>query len=274
MIKKAYIVPHPPLIIPEIGQGQEKGIQDTIDNYKKYAKEIVELNPDTIIITTPHSIMYSDYFHISPGSSAYGDFSNFMTPQVRAEVNYDTELINKLTEIADKNYMPAGTLGERNPNLDHATLIPLYFINQENPEFLKDKKIVRIGLSGLPLKKHFEFGKEISEAIDDINRDIVFIASGDLSHVLKADGPYGFKKEGPIFDEMFTKTIKNGDLSEFAQYDEEFCDKAAECGLRSFTILAGALDNYNYQTQLDSYEGPFGVGYGCAQIEIKEKKNE
>ena len=46
----------------------EKKMQKTIDSYHEIAKRIAELKPDTIIITTPHSILYSDYFHISPGS--------------------------------------------------------------------------------------------------------------------------------------------------------------------------------------------------------------
>ena len=250
MIEKAYIVPHPPLIVPEIGKGEEKTIQDTIDNYKKYAKEIVELNPDTIIITTPHSVMYRDYFHISPGDTAYGNFQNFYAPQVGAKVNYDEELRDEIIKNANSHGIPAGTLGEMDPNLDHATLIPLYFIQQENPDFLKDKKIIRIGLSGLPLEEHFKLGKDISK------------------------GPYGYKKEGPEFDKMFAETVKNGDLEEFKNYDENFCNKASECGLRSFVILAGALDDYDYSTSLDSYEDPFGVGYGCAEINIEGKDNE
>ena len=68
----AFIVPHPPLIIPEVGKGDEKKIQKTIDSYHEIARQIAELKPDTIIITTPHSILYSDYFHISPGSGAQG----------------------------------------------------------------------------------------------------------------------------------------------------------------------------------------------------------
>ena len=42
-IVAAFMVPHPPLIIPEIGKGSEKSIQDTIDAYERVAKEIEEL---------------------------------------------------------------------------------------------------------------------------------------------------------------------------------------------------------------------------------------
>ncbi|MBT5955541.1 MAG: hypothetical protein HOG97_02140 [Candidatus Marinimicrobia bacterium] len=65
-IVACYIVPHPPLIIPEIGTGDEKKIQGTINAYHEIAKEIKEIEPDTIIISSPHALTYADYFHISP----------------------------------------------------------------------------------------------------------------------------------------------------------------------------------------------------------------
>lgn len=272
MLQKAYIVPHPPLIIPEIGKGEEKTIQDTIDNYKKYAKEIVSLNPDTVVISTPHSIMYQDYFHISPGEGATGNFANFRAPFIGSTIQYDTDLVNLISQHAFDENLPAGTLGERDPYLDHATLIPLYFIQQEDPDFFKRTKVIRVGLSGLPLEEHYRLGQIIEQSAEELGRDIVYIASGDLSHVLKADGPYGFKKEGPEFDQKFAEVVKSGNLDGFLNFEEDFCNKASECGLRSFVILSGALSDYDYQSKLDSYEGPFGVGYGCAEIEIEDKK--
>ena len=36
-------VPHPPLILPEVGHGEEKRIQSTIDAFERAAKFIAEL---------------------------------------------------------------------------------------------------------------------------------------------------------------------------------------------------------------------------------------
>ena len=38
MITGAFMVPHPPLIIPEIGRGEEKKIQNTIDAYHEIGR--------------------------------------------------------------------------------------------------------------------------------------------------------------------------------------------------------------------------------------------
>ena len=63
-------VPHPPLIIPEVGQGEEKKIQDTINSYHEVMKKVASFHPDTIIIISPHNTSYIDYFNISDGAHA------------------------------------------------------------------------------------------------------------------------------------------------------------------------------------------------------------
>jgi AmmeMemoRadiSam system protein A/AmmeMemoRadiSam system protein B len=263
-IVSTFIVPHPPLIIPEIGGGQQIKIEKTVKAYDEIAKIIESIRPETIIITTPHSIMYSDYIHISPGQGATGNFKEFGYENIKFEVKYDTEFVNLLSELAIKYEIPAGVMGEKKKSLDHGTMIPLHFINK----YFNDYKIVRIAISGLSLIEHYNFGKCIAEAANSLNKKIVLIASGDLSHMLKDEGPYGFTEEGPIFDKEVTSAMKSGDFMSFLNFDEEFCEIAAECGLRSFIIMAGSLDGKAVKPELLSYEGPFGVGYAVASFEV------
>ena len=120
------MVPHPPLIIPEIGKGNENDIKKTIDSYEQIAKEIAKLKPETIIISSPHTILYSDYFHITPGKVVTGDLSQFRASNIKFEEQLDEELINEIDSICKKNKFPGGKT-ESIP-LDHGTMIPLYFI--------------------------------------------------------------------------------------------------------------------------------------------------
>ena len=266
-ILAAMVVPHPPIILPEVGHGEEKKIQNTIDAYREVAKRATALKPDTLVITSPHTILYADYFHISPGKSASGTFANFRAPQVKISVNYDTEFVNELSDLAAASEIYAGTLGERDATLDHATLIPLRFMEQAGIDF-NETKVVRIGLSGLSAAEHYKLGQLIAETAEKLNRRVVYIASGDLSHKLKSDGPYGFIKEGPIFDKEIMEYISAGDFLSMLRMDNTLCKKAAECGLRSFWIMSGALDRKAIKCEQLSYEGPFGVGYGVVWIDI------
>lgn len=260
----AFIVPHPPLIVPEVGKGEEKKIMATVNSYREVAKRIAELKPETIVLTSPHSIMYSDYFHISPGKSAKGDLRRFGAAGVKLQVEYDEDFVEALEAAAEKAGIEAGTLGEKDPNLDHGTLVPLYFIN----EFLADYKLVRIGLSGLSVADHYGLGRAVARTAEKLNRRVVFVASGDLSHKLKEDGPYGFSEEGVRFDREVTEAMKEGDFLRFLEFTPDFCEAAAECGLRSFIIMAGALSGKAVKSELLSYEGTFGVGYAVCAFQI------
>ncbi len=262
-ITAAFMVPHPPLIVPEIGGGEEKKIQRTIDAYREAARRIGEQKPETIVILSPHQTMYADYFHISPGRGAKGDFGNFRAKDVRFEVSYDERFVEELSFLAARRDLPAGTMGERDKKLDHGTMVPLYFVNQ----FYRHYQVVRIGLSGLPLSRHYELGECIRAAAERLNRKTVIIASGDLSHRLKEDGPYGYREEGPAYDRRIMDVMGTGNFSELFHFSEKFCDKAGECGHRSFVIMAGAFDREKVRAERLSYEGPFGVGYGVCAYE-------
>lgn len=264
-IRGAIMVPHPPLIIPEVGGGQEKQIQATVDAYHKAARQAAAWKPETVVVLSPHSAMYADYFHISPGKRAEGDFGAFRAPQVKISVNYDTGFVKALCQEAQARDIPAGTLGERDRRLDHGTMIPLWFLNH----YMQDYQVVRIGLSGLPLSVHYQLGQCILKTAQLLDRRVAVIGSGDLSHRLKAEGPYGFAKEGPQYDERIMEAMGSACFDRLFDFLEEFCEKAAECGHRSFVVLAGTLDLQAVKAQRLSHEGTFGVGYGVCTYETK-----
>lgn len=259
-----FIVPHPPIILPEVGRGEERKIKTTADAFREAARRIGALKPDTVVLTSPHAILYADYFHISPGGRAEGDFRDFGAREIAEEADYDAQFVAGLSAEAARQGLPAGTLGERNRRLDHGTLIPLRFLH----EFYRDFRLVRVGLSGLPALDHYRLGQCVQRTAENLGRRVVFVASGDLSHKLKAEGPYGFAPQGPEFDRQVTKAMAEGDFLKFLEFEPDFCDGAAECGLRSFQIMAGALDRRAVKSELLSYEGPFGVGYGVAAFEV------
>ena len=254
----AIMVPHPPIILPEVGRGEEKKIAATAAAYEQAAAFVSELHPDTIVLASPHSMMYSDYFHISPGKAAKGDMGQFRAPQVRFRAEYDTEFVTELTKLCERTGFPAGTLGERNAELDHGTMIPLYYVNH----YTQNYRLVRIGLSGLPPAEHYRLGELIRQTADELGRRTVFIGSGDLSHKLREEGPYGFAKEGPEYDDRIMDVMGRAAFDELLDFDGSFCEKAAECGHRSFCMLAGALDGKRLETKRLSHEDTFGVGYG------------
>ena len=260
----AFVLPHPPMAIPEVGRGQERTIPETIDGYRAVARRIAELAPETIVVISPHSIMYSDYLHISPGTHAEGDMRRFRASQVRIAKDYDAPLARRIADLAGEAGLSAGMEGERDASIDHGVLVPLYFVEQEYTGY----ELVRCSISGLPFIDHYRFGQCIARASDELGRRVALIASGDLSHKLQPDGPYGFDPAGPVYDERLITAIGSGDFADLLEFDEDFCEEAAECGHRSFIVMAGALDGKAVDAHLLSHADITGVGYATAIIDV------
>ena len=266
----AIAVPHPPLIVPAVGRGEERRIQDTIDAYRQATEELLALQPECLVITSPHAPLFRDAFHVTTDATLKGSMASFRAPQEKLSARCDTELAATIVREANaEGIMAIGSEYYRD-DMDHATYVPLYFVREAyrkaNPQAAEDVPcpIVRIGLSGFPWETHRAFGQAIARAIEATGRRVGFIASGDLSHKLLAEGPYGFAPEGPVFDEKIGEIFESGQLDGLFEMDEDFVEAAAECGLRSFQIMAGAIGGQRMRIRMLSNEGPFGVGYGVA----------
>lgn len=268
-IEAAFMVPHPPLAVHEVGKGRENDIQETINSYLEVAKQISEIKPDTIIISSPHTVLYSDYFHLSSKEEINGSFINFGAKEVSFCEKVDLELVKEIETIADDINFPTGIL-EDNQELDHGTMVPLYFIRK----FYNDFKVVVVGLSGFPFSKHYQMGQIIKEAVNKFDKKVVYVASGDLSHKLQEYGPYGFVEEGPIYDEKIMKIMSTADFLKLLEFDNNIRKKASECGHRSFIMMAGALDKEAVKTNKLSHQDITGVGYGiCTYYPFGEDNN-
>lgn len=266
-----FMVPHPPMIVPEVGKGSETQINETTEAYNVIADKIAKLNPETIIISSPHTLLFESNFYVSKKERMQGSFKKFNSPEIEFDEEIDMDLVNEIYRIGNKKGFPLyESTKDELIELDHGVMVPLYFIRKKLP----NTKIVVVGLSRLPLITNYQFGMLIKEAIDNTNKKVVFVASGDLSHKLQEYGPYGFVKEGPIYDEKIMNTMSKAKFNELLEYDEDFLSVVAECGHRSFTIMAGLLDGYDIESQKLSHQDITGVGYGVCTFYPKKENNE
>ncbi|QZY54431.1 AmmeMemoRadiSam system protein A [Crassaminicella profunda] len=272
-----YTMPHPPIIIPEVGRGEEKKIKETSDACYKVAKEIAHIKPDTIIIVTPHGPLFRDAVAISAGENIYGNLSKFGAAQVELNLDINVPLTEKIIEYSEKEKILSAEITKSSAlqygikyELDHGAIVPLYFINKK---FL-NYKVVHITYGMLPKIQLYKFGMCIKKAVEDSNMKAVFIASGDLSHKLTEDGPYEYSSYGEKFDKEIISLLKNGDVLGVFNIDHTTVEEAGECGLRSYYIMLGAMNGYDMKGNLLAYEGTFGVGYGVMNFSMKESNKD
>jgi len=152
------------------------------------------------------------------------------------------------------------------PHPDWGFNVPLFFLAKD---FKGEIETYLIGLESP--KFYFEKGKKIYKSkVNSQKSKVAVIASGDLSHCLKADGPYGFHPDGPKFDKELIESLKKKDIANILKLDDKY-PEAGECGLRSFCFLLGILEasGLNWEAEILSYEGPFGVGYLVANFKLR-----
>lgn len=142
------------------------------------------------------------------------------------------------------------------PHPDWGFNVPLYFLAKD---FKGEIKTYLIGLESPEF--YFEEGKKVYKDLGG-KKKYALIASGDMSHCLKEEGPYGFHPDGPKFDKALIGFLKKKDMENIFKLDDMY-PEAGECGLRSFCFLLGILETSgsDWQPEILSYEGPFGVGY-------------
>ena len=269
-----YLMPHPPIIIPDIGKGQEKKIESTSLACNKIGREIADIKPDTIIIITPHATMFSDAISISDEERISGDLSQFRCTNIKMDIPVDKEFNIRIGTACHVEGIPtvlvdSDLLKEYNCSyeLDHGTIVPLYFVNK----YYNAYKLVHITYSMIGDINLYKFGMEIKKAAEELNRKAVIIASGDLSHKLKDEGPYSYSPYGEKFDRELLKNLENGHVLETFNMNKIMIEEAGQCGLNSVYILLGAMEGKEIKGELLSYEGTFGVGYGVMKIKRQEQ---
>jgi len=149
------------------------------------------------------------------------------------------------------------------PHPDWGFKVPLFFLSKN-----QGTKLDTFLTQDDSCEDHYRVGKDFYFAeLRGHKEKIALIASGDLSHRLKIDGPYGLHPDGKKFDEALIESLKNCDINAILSLNQTY-PEAGECGLRSICFMLGILDaaKIKWKANIISYEGPFGVGYLVADL--------
>jgi len=263
MLSFASICPHPPIIIPTIGKSSDlKKAASTIKAMEELAKNFKKTKPETVIVISPHGSILFDYFCANVSPALSGNFYNFGDFKTEFSFKNNLEFISVLGKECQDEKIPL--TGVKIKELDHGALVPLYYLSQK----LENLKVIPLSFSYLDIKTHFKFGKILGKICQKSKEKIAIVASGDLSHRLTPDAPAGFSPKGKEFDEKLVEFLKNKDTKGILNMDTALIEEAGECGYRSVVILLGVLSTFDWQPEILSYEGPFGVGYLVANIKL------
>lgn len=255
------IVPHSPILIPEIGKENLERLSSTLRAYAKLKIKLEKINPETIIIISPHSDIRKDIFTINSCPQFIGNFEDFGNFSVKKIWKGDVGLIGKLSEAFETKNILSLVSKEK---IDHGASIPLFKLTENLPNV----KIVPLSFSGLNNQDHFKYGKLLKKELINSKKKIAVIASGDLSHRLTRNAPAGYSPKGKKFDKKIIEFLLKNNLEKIINMDEELIREAEECGFHPILILLGIMHNIKHVPKLLSYEFPFGVGYMVMDFEL------
>jgi len=270
----AGLSPHPPIIIPEVGRGEERKASSTCNAMEELGETFSKAEIDTLILITPHGPVFSDVVSIRAQKNLSGDLGYFGAGQVEVKYPNDMKLVETIVNESKRgSKVPVLTLSEKElyryriqRDLDHGTIVPLYYLQKHGFA----KKIVVVNIGFLPYFDLYLLGKDIARACQGLGRRVGVLASGDLSHRLKPGAPAGFSPKGETFDKELVRRLSAFDVEGVLFLPSDLVEEAGECGLRPITIMLGTLDGARVDSKILSYEGPFGVGYCVGLFHPKE----
>lgn len=265
MIRFAAITPHPPIIIPTIGRSQLNLCRKTVNAMKGLGEKFRAVKAETIILISPHGPVQYDKFIINYSSILAGDLSQFGDER-KIVLENNRELVDEILTASKEAHLPVGVVREL--ELDHGALVPLHYLLREKDSSY-NPRLIHMSFSMLPLEYHFQFGQVLGKILQNSPKVISLIASGDLSHRVTSEAPAGYSPQGMIFDKRVTDLIKQKNIRGILGLDPGLIEEAGECGLRSITIMLGAISNLRWDIKSLSYEAPFGVGYMVANLNIR-----
>jgi MEMO1 family protein len=271
-----FIMPHPPVLIPEIGKGRETAAGKTAEGYRCVASRIADIKPDTIVIVSPHAPLFGDFLFVYDEPVLSGSFARFGSSSLSLSAAQDSPFVRAFRNALLDAGISGGTCSrsvldryEIDPGLDHGVLVPLYFIL----EAYKDFQLVCLSSSAFDQRTVLRVGGLLSKVASSRGKRVCIVASGDLSHKVTAESPYGMVPEGEAFDREITSAVASGRLADVLSIDAGLREAAAECGYNAIVMLAGALGfdaergGPSMKSTLYSDEAPFGIGYCLAGFE-------
>lgn len=262
MIKKIGIFPHPPVVIPEIGKDESLKVKETYKSMESLAREFIKDGIKKILVISPHGPAYSRMLAVNTNEYLVGSLKDF---NYTKEFSYKN-LLNLSQEFTKRGFYPIKA------NLDHGVLVPLYFFNK----YKANIEILSISTGFMDKKDLESMGKIIGDILLNENKykDETFglIVSADLSHRLKPDSYYGYSEDGPVFDKMVCEAVENGKVEELINIPMNIVEGAGQCGFIPLLLAAFAVSGLKIDSEVLSYEKPFGVGYMVGKGDVIYEK--
>lgn len=280
MFAFACIAPHGGELLPEVAgdaahSAAAAALQRAMAELRVCAQQA---GVETWVVISPHGIRVEGMMAVCGAPHAKGTAD----PEVRGaagvawDLPVDLKLADAIAAEATALDVPVARTAygaSSGPScalpLDWGSIIPLAYLG---------RSVVGSVLPGVPIvpsrtsswQQMVQFGRAVGRAVDSSPAAVGVLASADLSHAHRSDGPYGFSSAAATYDRAVQEAVAAGDLMRLLEFSPELVRQALPDAHWQVLILAGALEHSRLRPRLLAYEVPSYYGMLVAACEAEK----
>lgn len=260
----AALVPHPPILLPQIGEGREREAAATLDAFAELRRQLHDSGARRILLISTHGIVTLRRFHVLAAPLRTG-LARFGAPQLSVDLPADQPFAELLARIAAQDGVPLSPVQAWEES-DHSACVPLALLDV--PALRLPVSVV--GISFLPADAHFALGRAIARALRCSGLPTAVIASGDGAHSLAEHSPSGFHPGARAFQDDFDAALARLDAPAILGFDQDLRRAIDESVVSPAAVLLGILESGPAGAEILSAEAPWGVAYTAARISLDD----
>ncbi len=239
---------------------------------RMYEERITNLDFDTFLVIDAHWWTTTDFF-INGHKQIFGKYTSDEMPDFINDYHYgycgDPELALCIAAIALEKGLPVKVSQHKGLPIHYPTLVPMHYLNPGSKHRVLTTSIAYTS----SVEQELLYGQAIKEAVEEIGRKVVIVASGGLSHkfwpldVIKDRASPSLENIPPNnrkFDKEIIECLKDGDHESVLWSVEDFRREANPEGrFAPYLRMVGALGGKDCKlkgVQYGDYEAAVGTG--------------
>ena len=272
----------PELVRKDLNDGKEISL---VPGLKRLRQEIFEtLDYDTVVVLDSHWATTVE-FVVTAAAERSGLYTSEELPRGMSQIPYaikgDPELAQAIAKYDEKNGTWITPISDPHLPIFYATLNLWHYLGRG----LDEKRWISMSVcqTGTP-EDFLRAGRAIGEAIRDIDRKVLILASGALSHTFHklrdlrkheaSDPIHIYSKEAYLYDLQVLEWMKAGNHKAILDDFETFRKYRPEAGFFHYLAMAGALgEGANTAKGILYSEYENSIGTGQVHVYFPEPEN-
>lgn len=266
---RAAFLPHDPRLLtewPKDGSAEEKALVEAME---QAAKELKEMNPQTVIIFNSQGLTVPDAVSISMHPrlrGMVGDEESGLSVAFETDVFLIRSILRKADRLGvnfveltdDKAKSLRGTL-----ELNEGAVVPLYVMHQAGFK----GQIVHVASSNLPFEEVYTFGKAVQGAIEKIDKRVVILASGYLGPQKTEALTQEDSEKLECFKGKVFEAVEKYQVKDLLSLDRQEAEQWAPSAIRPLLFLMGVLGGKKGASRVLNYKKSEGQSLLVATLE-------